>query len=214
MPAYISEAWEYYVPDDEVEELLAQSRVLDSMEALADDRASFKGWNSGLRYGRGNPNTCYFKLAREKLSKRFLRESTPLRECAKCGEQFTPDRKARKYCPGCAKTGRPKELPLSAQCKECSKEFPPTHTGHVYCGTACSAVAGSRVASEKPKESKLDVAKLTAFSEMFRRGDPMGKMCEVLGVSLAALKRWRKALNLPPRPSGNHSRPSKGGNHG
>ncbi len=143
MPSYIDPAWEYWVGDEEVTELLAETGAcVGPYDSVIDWRLD-KHASLGLRFGRGNPDNFNCYLAPEKFDERI--EVLP-RDCAKCGTTFTPDRHSRLYCSvECRpRRGREREIPLEATCPQCGEIFEPKSWEHAYCSLTCVGASKRR----------------------------------------------------------------------
>lgn len=198
MPAELDPVWEYFTPDPEVEEVVYARRAC-GLDVLYDPEVSYRGANPGFRVGRGNPNHgAYLRLARPRPVRD--REGISPRPCPSCGRVFTPMRRARVCCSKrcarlvywdgrCGADGRP----VRVACGECGVEFAPLWPGHRLCSRACASAAGARVSRKEVPDG---------FAEMYARGVPMKDLEAWFGVRKCQLKRWRRKLGLPARPTG------------
>lgn len=200
-------AWEYFVADPEIEEVVYARRAFGFSLINSDLRKPDHG-NMGFRFGNGNPNRCVFRLARPKRE-RYREEPAP-RQCPKCGIMFV-SRRCTVHCSKKCGCGAPKggwgnqyttrvgsiskkRVYRASQCAECGSEFRPRDAQHTYCSVRCaSKVRGRR-----------DVP--VGFAEMYLSGVRMSVIAAHYGVLTRQLKRWRTKLGLPARPSGNHSK--------
>ncbi len=159
-PSYIDPAWEYWVGDEEVTELLAETGACAGYDSVLDWRMD-KHESLGLRFGRGNPDSFNCFLAPEKLADG--RALVSQRNCEKCGVAFTPDRHSRMYCSvECRpRRGREREIPLEAACAQCRRPFEPAYWGQTYCSLTCvgasqrkeGAETGCKVCGKEPPAS-------------------------------------------------------------
>lgn len=137
MPLYIDPAWEYWQPDQEVAELLAESGacVGGGFAAIADRRLG-KAGGLGFRFGKGKPDFFCGRLAPRKRAGE--REALRHRECAACGDYFLPKRSCRPYCSRkCSPhVGAQRSLP-DVTCALCGIVFRRAEAGRKYCSLAC-----------------------------------------------------------------------------
>ena len=84
------------------------------------------------------------------------------------------------------------------KCRRCNKPLVPGSQQRLYCSKACGVYQGRR---KKPSDNRMK-----NFQIAYERGDSLKQMAQQFGVQKACLQKWRKALGLKPRPSGNLSR--------
>lgn len=186
-------AWEYFVADPEIEELVYRRRA-SGLDAIDDARIVFKGGNGGFRFGKGNPNRCNFKFGREK--RRHQVEEPQPKKCPKCNCYFIPSRKSMVFCSKKCGCGADKVLPLVLKCKVCGDDFKPYWSGHCCCSRQCGGSLGAKGAKDIPD----------GFAEAYASDESTSSMMSRFGVTKVQIQRWRRKLGIPARPSGNHSR--------
>lgn len=199
----IDEAWEYFTPDPEIDDIVHGKKAHYLIEEVTDWRLH-KYKLSGIRLGKGNPDFYHTHLARDpdKYKYKTLRESLDPRPCKGCGEMFLPDRQGRKHCSSqCYKRkGRERELPESAQCVVCKGFYRPKFSTQKCCSPLCGNKLGSKI---RQGSTKVDVDK---FKELWEAGTLQTEIMEQLGIIRCTVQRLVKRLGLKPRPVGNHSR--------
>lgn len=158
MPLHIDPEWEYWEPDEEIAEILAESGACRHPFDLLSDNRLYKTGYLGLRYGNGNPDTCNFRLAPERVNQREL---VGKKECKKCGEVFYPDRFSRMYCSNeCyPRPGKARVL-ADKSCAFCGETFRPKEASRRYCSLACVGKSQRKgnvaVTNLKTRERKED----------------------------------------------------------
>jgi hypothetical protein len=143
MPEEFDPAWEYACADPEIEEIVYWRQGTAEMQ-LFDPRAFHNDWNTGLRFGTGNPNRGgVFKLASRKPERE--KKEKPVREERRCSNYthcrkwfVPPDRKPnQKYCcAACRVTCVSKykrELPIRRLCRWCKKYYRPKRSAQKFC---------------------------------------------------------------------------------
>lgn len=124
----IDPAWEYWTPSDpEIAELFGEcdhdnsdfSRLDWDREDRSDRKAS-----TGWRFGRGDPNSGFFREAPER--KKVVRETKPKKErerhqyaCWRCGQSLEPGRWGRWCSDECKRKGKPRLQP----CHQCGEKY-------------------------------------------------------------------------------------------
>ncbi len=146
MPEELDPRWEYWVPSEEMEELLGDyvESPEERYQSLFDHRA-YNTQSLGIRYGYGNPNRFNGRLAPERYQ--VERDSIRDRKCPNCSYWFTPDRRNSIHCSNrCYKRkGRRRERPLERNCKQCLTPFEPLYLEHIYCSRVCAGLVGSNL---------------------------------------------------------------------
>lgn len=129
-------AWEYWVPDEEIAEVLAERSR--GGYCLITDRRLRKEDNEGLRFGQGNPDRFSFRLARERPEREA--RAPAWRYCKGCGHAFRPRRASHRYCHiSCfPRRGRQRRV-ADRQCRQCGIVFRPREAARAYCSMACVA---------------------------------------------------------------------------
>lgn len=188
MPLHIDEKWEYWQPDEEIAELLGVNNEAEATVAslCIDWDAVSKKTSSGFRFGRGNPDNFFCRLAPDKWTR--VREKTrkQLRR-TNIKEHWTG--------PG---RGRRRVLE-DRKCLACETVFRPREENHRICKQGCVGHHQRQLAAkQKPKWFKL-------FKSLYLANMKMTDIAKQVGVSLPTLKRVKRKF-LPSRPSGNHSR--------
>lgn len=133
-------AWEYWMPDPEVAELLAESGLRCGINRIdqafmCDELPSGRSLYVGVRFGRGNPN--FFRGRLRPLRPRVPRPESPDRliyrpRCRQCGERFWSSRIDKPYCSAYCR-----QQPRRATCKWCGREFRRT-TARRFCTQDCA----------------------------------------------------------------------------
>jgi hypothetical protein len=199
---YIDPAWEYWEPDPEIAEVLHHSQRLRLVDLMYDWRMQ-KHRAGGIRFGNGNPDGFGGKLAPKRLKPE--RESPRPAICKGCGRLFQPDRFSRKHCSSaCYKQpGRDRVLP-DVTCEACGVVFRPREAGQRFCNKSCFGKSRPRLPpTSGPSVREIDTG---LFTRLYLGGASRDEIMDRLGISEKSVKRWRARLNLPARPSGNHSR--------
>lgn len=149
MPLELDPNWEYWDGGDiEIQEILAREQGgLNRFDLLGIelDDDSYTGArhrsgmsNSGIRFGTGNPNSCYLKLGKEKPTvERVLTLYT--KECLWCGEEFTTRHKKGAACSkSCAAYARVQgRKHQDRRCIQCGHYYHPKASRQKYCKMAC-----------------------------------------------------------------------------
>lgn len=130
----ISEAWEYWVPNPEIQWLFDCSAAsATKFDRIADTYAD-EGPRSevlGVRFGRGNPNQFTFRFAPAKKSSR--REQIRYeRHCKTCQSLFFSDAPKTRYCSTECKPKR-----IAKGCRQCGSPFTTLRKGKAYCSLEC-----------------------------------------------------------------------------
>jgi predicted nucleic acid-binding Zn ribbon protein len=196
MPAAIDPAWEYWEPDPEVAEAMGAAR-LPGFAALGieDRRAERAGSLVGVRFGRGNPDACRFRLAPERPSCRAPSRCRRV-PCPGCGAGFDQLRPDRAYCSrrcAAAVTTRARRVrPAAVACPGCGAAVRPLFVGHRYCSRACAGRRGGGV-------GRIDYGRLAA---LFDAGAGMGAIAAAVGATPSACRKALKKLGRAMRPPG------------
>lgn len=215
--------WEYYIPDPEIEEVIAERlapRKYDALDANEEETRYHKT-NVGFRFGKGNPNFTKFRFGKPKPERR----ERPVKQCATCGELFRSN--ASKYCSTTCRglSVRNPEVP----CARCGKVFlrkhwyqqycsrkcihPPGRSGTLVCarcgktfkyrtrGKFCSAgCAGTR---DKKGWNEFENSRLL---KLFNAGLPMAELEKECDRVARVLQRHLRKLGADRRPAGNHNK--------
>lgn len=131
MPEELDPAWEYWTPDPEIDEVMRYTNV-DIIATIIE----FNGGKirDGIRFGKGNPNRPYGKIAREKIS---ILESTE--RCTVCGDFFYRTANHQKYCSRQCKRESWYGRSYSARtCEACNKYYMPKYYKQRFCSTLCT----------------------------------------------------------------------------
>lgn len=195
-------AWEYYTPDPEIHEILLETSTLHGFEGLINPRIEYNDLtgksrygNSGIRFGKGNPNYYKTRLGPERQT--IERQTLTERECKnpKCKEWYMPVYNGQKYCRLSCRIlpGRVKVLPRELNCLKCDRAFIPRYSTHYYCSRRCVAGMGGH----RPKVEELEI-----FKRMYEEGKSIPQIARVLGLSVAWTKKLRKRAGCPPRSLG------------
>lgn len=205
-------AWEYFLPDPEIVEAMGSKTVRGFMLLGLEEE---RGQDSiGFRFGRGNPNRCVFRFGREKVDKR-LRPEMPEVECLVCGTSFKPRRASHVLCSvmcvrdmGRRSRRHAEQVMEQRKCGECGLLFTPKHVGQSLCSLKCVSRRGTRAKAMLRVEMSVigGTHAVAEFSRRWLSGDRSSMLAEAFKVSLATVKRVRRKLRLPARPSGNHRR--------
>lgn len=207
MPLSIDPAWEYWEPDPEIQEAMFAGARVRPFDLLADVREDLKFGAAGIRFGKGNPDRCRFRLRPER-DRAYCDDDLPYyrkgwlcaRKCQGCQREFQPDRDSRRYCSvECVRSKRESTKPLVRSCEECGREFLAKGKSRRYCGHRCAGIRGT-------PSSRLSEEDRRNLFEMWNRGDKLSDIASVMGISPAYCKKLRKKLGLAARKSGNHSR--------
>jgi hypothetical protein len=156
VPEEFDPAWEYWIPNPEIEEVmecqvdrpkdLLGALVLVSAEVEEGCRVTYSpssGVNLGYRIGRGNPDSYIIEaeppppvIADYQQPKKVRRY-----ECQHCGKPFEGNRNRDVYCQKCVPTsGAPRIQPVI--CKHCKIEFKPKlRRFSTYCSRQCAGKA-------------------------------------------------------------------------
>lgn len=149
MPLWIDPAWEYWQPDAEVAELLAEAGRLPNLAFLSvsDLRLGVRG-ATAIRISRSpTPPT---RLAPERRPERYeLTQAGYARRCLTCRVFFTPLCHTTRYCSLSCRPRGPggkRRLPESLPCAHCGGPFRPEESGQTLCSRLCRnrAVAQGR----------------------------------------------------------------------
>lgn len=200
MPLAIDPAWEYWEPDPEIMEV-AFSQRLEGFDQIDDFRLA-KQHTLGFRFGSGNPNRFYGKLARPKPERREVNQ--PLVSCPVCGTAFVTRR--RRCCSkSCARRWywrlrrkRPEQL----TCAWCGRVFRPVGVEQVLCGRKCASAKGvhsQRVTAAFISGDVTSRADLGMLQRLYEAGEPMKQIASQLGISLPQCNRLRTKLGLQVR---------------
>jgi hypothetical protein len=143
----IDPAWEYWMPDPDIAELIEESSG-----TKADQADELFRHSVGIHFGNGNPNRGQrTRLAASKPVKDSPPERGPA-NCNGCHKVFMPKRSEQVYCCSACqpRAGRPRtridgRLPQAKVCPECAGEFFPWRPQQVCCGKRCSAKRGRRI---------------------------------------------------------------------
>lgn len=150
VPLHIDPDWEYFEPDLEVAELLALSGATARFDGVGDDRLS-KAQILGIRFGKGNPDHCRFRLAPERLVVRERDCRDARKTCLTCSFVFESDRASRSYCSRLCVPHLGKARVLrDVLCQHCSQSFRPREFGQKFCTRRCSAEARRAVFVRPP----------------------------------------------------------------
>lgn len=126
--------WEYWVPDEEIQEIAFNHR-LDGFDGLSLNPESFsdKQILTGIRFGKGNPDNCRFKLGKEKRTREY--NDLPIVKCV-CGELFKCRKRDSKYC---SIHCRLMYNQFDAQCSNCYSSFRKNSPNRciVWCSDEC-----------------------------------------------------------------------------
>ena len=135
MPEKLSEAWEYWEPNPEVAELFAMTGAISGFAVLGIELEDGYVENSGFRFGCGNPNSCFFRLAPERPTGE--REPIKPKSCEGCERSFVPRRPDRVYCSSeCYHANSLHRLsPIS--CDFCGYVFHPRDRDSRFCSLGC-----------------------------------------------------------------------------
>lgn len=156
MPEQFDPSWEYYEPDQEVEEGLGLSGFRDTSFALYDDcfdrRHQRCGSPTGFhqtffnpRYG-GDPNRYSSHVGRERKSRGGSLDYHV--KCMGCGDNFLPDRVGRRHCSSACykRPGREKEFRTdTVTCRSCGVEFTLNRKGQSCCTPWCGGKLSDKV---------------------------------------------------------------------
>jgi hypothetical protein len=155
MPEELDPAWEYWTPDPEIAEILAEASRLSGFALLGVEESHAKklAGNVGFYFGRGNPNYYRSREARERPE--VVRESK-CRDvsCLGCGVAFRQSRPNLMCCSRecahevAAETRRVRAAEWT--CERCGKWFEPNRVGQVFCSPACGGLSAS---DAEPRES-------------------------------------------------------------
>lgn len=151
----ISPAWEYWVGDPEIEELLAEAaRPARAFDLLGDEG---RYDSPGLRFGSGGrPDAFAGRLAPEPPPP-GPRDDARVRgkgRCRGCGAAFTKRRPEQRYCTrACSpRPGRPRLRPAELVCRACGVRFEPAENHpYLYCSRKC---ADPRRTGRKPRKKE------------------------------------------------------------
>ena len=163
MPESFDPAWEYFVPDPEIAWIFARSGAYERFEGIGD--------HIGLRFGKGNPDKFWGKLAPEKpIKKRWVKEKTP--------------QKKRVFL-------------TKRNCVRCGVEYKPDHSCQKYCSYACCGQIGAAASSLKDRERFLSVS--SQFISWWNEGKKLKDIASLLGIAIKTVGKWRRRLLLPAR---------------
>lgn len=177
----IDPAWEYWVPDPEVEEVL-YPRPAPGFDGLGLDRRDWRA--AGFRFGSGNPNSFHGRYGRAAPPRPEAAPPVAAR-CPWCrGHYLRPAAQAhRRYCSrDCQAAAR--RCPPRA-CGGCGAEFRPDRNSRDYCSRACVPRRG------RPRVVPDRVC--AACGGPFRPRHQTSRCCSVACLSAARTK-------LAPRP--------------
>jgi predicted nucleic acid-binding Zn ribbon protein len=143
MPEHIDEAWEYWTPDVEIAEVLAEAAA----PAAALDLVTDKRVELGLRFGKGDPDRALLREAREKPRCVAGRPRELVDVTCPCGVTFRPDRAGRKYHSRACCASAQKFVPFASGCPVCGSTVPPggNRNGLTkrYCSGRCQRAAAA-----------------------------------------------------------------------
>ena len=138
MPTELDPAWEYYVPDPEIAELMAGARVVFDVFVGRGEKERALGFAQVSRSDGYRSTWPLVALPYDRL--KFA-----LKECAGCGYYFRPDRETQRYC---NRTCRPPADPdrarlrrrlrgVTHECPTCHVSYAPWVKRQVYCSVGC-----------------------------------------------------------------------------
>lgn len=135
MPLEIDEAWEYWEPDPEIDELL-DHEVCGFDSILGGLHDSKKSPSTGFRFGSGSPDR--FVGGGRPDDAPVIREGLPPVTCV-CGIIFQPKASRTRYCSRKCQPryGPPRVLP-DATCPHCGVLFRRKWRGEKFCKRACA----------------------------------------------------------------------------
>lgn len=141
MPEQFDEAWEYWVPDPEIVEVM-ESNVGHTggfdLVTTWEESPSGKNRVSGLRFGSGNPDHGYFRLGKERLSNNVGRpRELKDKVCPNCRLLFRPRNSRAMYCSTFC-FAEVRRLP-DRKCQWCGDRYTPNHSWQKYCDAVCHA---------------------------------------------------------------------------
>lgn len=168
----IDPAWEYFVPDPEIDEIVhGASRGASPLDRVVEfeEGVGTKSRPSGLRFGHGNPDGGFFKLAPAR-SERLSKSGRSGIRCLRCSMLFFPERDAQKYC--------------SADC---------------WSPLAGSLLTTEERADRRRKARRATVAARwrrrkarRRLPELWRAGLTVAQIAAELSVNAATVLRWRE----------------------
>ncbi len=219
MPEALDPAWEYWTPDPEIAEVMGIP-VPSGFDGILTFSEDSRGQNrpSGMRFGRGDPDSGKFFLAPDRTA------SHPSRPCDHCREFFEPARSNSRYCsPSCRGLDR---LASPRPCATCGTTFEPRFGRARYCSRHCVPRADQRVLPDIPcggcgvmfrplsYRAKYCSRTCVPWGSWVRSADrpcrECGEPCRrgktFCSSHCFATNRWRLTLNLSPRPRTGGSR--------
>lgn len=169
-------AWEYWCPEDELEQEV-------SFDLL--DLNRFRTDNVGFRFGQGDPNKSpAFRLARSRPERIRGKKS---KQCRQCSRPFTPKESRFVFCSRKCFLER-WEL-REKSCDGCGKIFRPKHYSASFCSRPCAArsAAAGRSGTGSDEVAERNRVVLEMHRAGFRNGEIAGKcgisparVCKVL----------------------------------
>lgn len=126
MPEVIDPAWEYWVPDPEIEEVMGGRSEVD---LLGDHHVPAI---NGYQIARRHPNLVHTHLAPEKPTRPPARKRRPPQTCPRCGETFYPPTRGQVYC------SRACFVTPARPCETCKTVFTPKASNRGrFCSRKC-----------------------------------------------------------------------------
>ena len=196
MPEVFSESWEYHQPNPDLVDALADDQRCDGFDRFGIDQMRYadRGWNVGIRFGRGNPNGGRFWRAKPKRGREY--DERPARNCPTCDTLFAPKYRSQVYCSRrCVPAV--KVLTERVCCVVCGGRFWPDRSNRVACSKRC----GNTLAARGRVRSRTDLVDRAALVALLARGMTVTAAARVMGhPSHGPLCRAVKGLGLAGRP--------------
>jgi len=190
MGVTFDEEWEYYQPDEEIQELIEESQKKDRKSHLVrtDDNTAWLLRNSIARRCNGKLDDI-----RSDYIVQAYKDGASYSQIAELTGLSRDTVRVALNSKG-VKLNRRVPIPekkRNKKCLWCSEKFPRYKRGLMFCSHSCSRLYSLR----NPKHEKK-----RRFVKMYKdRTLTLWDISNILGCEYRTLQKWRKELNLPTR---------------
>lgn len=184
MPVEFDPQWEYFVPNEEIEEIFIQSRKgLSSFDYVAtyDDTGDNGSNISGMRVGSPDFSRTYQREMVFTPSK-----SRPGRRCKRCEKLFFPETDKQRFCDGICRADHHEAIKASGRYRIRTPE------------QKAKAKEQERERRLNLTAEKMESMKIRFFA-MMNSGETLFQIADRLDINVATVVRWRSYYGMNGR---------------